>query len=69
MKIYRVRKTYSNGGKQPNYVYHADLFAENKNEAIKKAKKNECNWRWIDTFDWSDKKYTQYEVSIQIPIS
>lgn len=64
MKNYRVRKTYSNGKKQPNYVYHADLLAENRNAAIKKARRNECNWRWIDTFDLCDKKYTQYEAWI-----
>jgi len=62
MKKYRVRKTFSYGKNSSNLVYHVDLFAENRNEAIKKARKNYCHWRYVDSFDCCETKYTQYEV-------
>jgi hypothetical protein len=61
----RVRKTFSNGGGSPNFVFHADIKTKSKKKALEMAKEKgnkNVQWRWIDTYDWSDEKYVDYEI-------
>lgn len=59
----RIRKTFSSGNGSPNFVFHADIKTKSSENALKIAKENKgVEWRWIDTYDWSDEKYVDYEI-------
>jgi hypothetical protein len=61
MKLYTIKKIHSNGNEQPIHYSHIDVVAKNKKDAINIAKSEKFGWRWIDSFDKSDVKFTQYQ--------
>ena len=60
-KLYTIRKICSNGNGQPIHYFHIDIVANNKKEAINIAKNIPFGWIWIDSFDKSDVKFTEYQ--------
>jgi hypothetical protein len=61
-KIYRVRR-YSGQKGWSNYYHHADIITPHWSKAMSAAKRGFIkNWRWIDTFDVSDKDYESFEL-------
>ena len=60
-KLYTIRKICSNGNEQPINYFHIDVVAKNKKDAMNIAKSEKFGWRWIDSFDKSDVKFTEYQ--------
>ena len=61
MRVYRIRKIWAVAGGQ-NHYSHADVIAPHWATALKAAREDRVtNWRAIDSFDHSDKDYTEYE--------
>ena len=60
-KLYTIRKICSNGNDGPIQYFHIYVVAKNKKDAVGIAKNEKFGWRWIDSFDKSDVKFTEYQ--------
>lgn len=61
MRVYRIRRIWAVAGGQ-NHYSHADVIAPHWATALRAAREGRVrNWRAIDSFDRSDRTYTEYE--------
>ena len=60
-RIFRVRMYRGDKGGS-NYYFHADIITTHYKKALAAARQDRVrNWRWIDTYDTSDRDYKSFE--------